>query len=77
MEFFRFIFSSFWIWLGFTTIICIIGYYLVELVKSLRHKRTVNVYEFQDVRGRHVEIIAASDDDVKKVLDGQEVERDG
>lgn len=30
MEFFRFIFSSFWIWLGFTTIICIIGYYLVE-----------------------------------------------
>lgn len=43
MEFLRFIFSSFWVWLGFIILVCVVGYELVELVKTCKRSRKVSV----------------------------------
>lgn len=62
MEFIRFIFSSFWIWLGFVTLVAVMLKYLVDLVKAIRSKRNIKVYNFGD--RQTVEIENATDKDV-------------
>lgn len=36
MEFLRFIFSSFWVWLGFVVLVAAAGGAVVEIVKAIR-----------------------------------------
>lgn len=48
MEFWRFIFSSFWIWLGFTFLVATVLKYLVDAIKALRNARTIKIYRFED-----------------------------
>lgn len=35
MDALRFIFSSFWIWLGFTTLVAVVLKYLVDAIKAI------------------------------------------
>ncbi len=44
MEFLRFIFSSFWVWLGFMLMISTIGGGVIELVKTCKRNRKVTAY---------------------------------
>jgi hypothetical protein len=48
MEFLRFVFSSPWIWLGFTILVCCILKYVVDLVNALRAKRKVHTFKTND-----------------------------
>ena len=48
MDALRFIFSSFWIWLGFTTLVAVVLKYLVDLVSALRAKRKVHTFKTSD-----------------------------
>ncbi len=43
MEFLRFIFSSFWVWLGFLILVSMIGSGVIELVKACKRNRKVTV----------------------------------
>ena len=44
MEFLRFIFSGFWVWLGFIILLSLIGGGMVELVKTCKHSRKITGY---------------------------------
>ena len=44
MEFLRFIFSSFWVWLGFVVLVA-----AAEIVKAIRPARKIAVYRTGDV----------------------------
>lgn len=43
MEFLRFIFSSFWVWLGFMLLVSMVGGGVIELVKACKRGRKVTV----------------------------------
>ena len=43
MDALRFIFSSFWIWLGFTTLVAVVLKYLVDAIKAIRNTRNVEI----------------------------------
>ena len=43
MDALRFIFSSFWIWLGFTTLVAVVLKYLVDAIKAIRNTRNVKI----------------------------------
>ena len=55
MDALRFIFSSFWIWLGFTTLVAVVLKYLVDAIKAIRNTRNVKIYTFEN-GNRTVEI---------------------
>mgnify|MGYP007076294184 CR=1 FL=1 len=59
MDALRFIFSSFWIWLGFTTLVAVVLKYLVDAIKAIRNTRNVKIYTFEN-GNRTVEIENAS-----------------
>lgn len=44
MEFLRFIFSSFWVWLGFIILLSMVGGGIIELVKACKRNRKVSGY---------------------------------
>ena len=43
MEFLRFVFSSFWVWLGFIILVSVAGSGVIELVRACRRDRKVTV----------------------------------
>lgn len=45
----RFIFSSFWVWLGFVVLVAAAGGAVVEIVKAIRPARKIAVYRTGDV----------------------------
>lgn len=49
MEFMRFVFSSFWVWLGFVVLIVAAGESVAAVVKEFRQKRKIAVYRAGDV----------------------------
>lgn len=63
MDALRFIFSSFWIWLGFTTLVAVVLKYLVDAIKAIRNTRNVKIYTFEN-GNRTVEIENATKADV-------------
>ncbi len=66
MEFIRFIFSSFWVWLGFFILVSMIGGGLIELVKACKRGRKVKAYQ---IGGRwNIEIENASGEDASQVM---------
>lgn len=48
MDALRFIFLSFWIWLGFTTLVAVVLKYLVDAIKAIRNTRNVKIYTFEN-----------------------------
>lgn len=71
MEFLRFIFSSAWIWLGFTVLVCCVLKYAVDLVKAVRAKRKVQLFKKDGMWQMLIE--NASFDDVEAALVRQEL----
>lgn len=67
MDALRFIFSSFWIWLGFTTLVAVVLKYLVDAIKAIRNTRNVKIYTFEN-GSRTVEIENATKADVADAI---------
>lgn len=67
MDALRFIFSSFWIWLGFTTMVAVVLKYLADAIESICRGRKVKIYNFEN--GYHtVEIENASLADIEAII---------
>lgn len=67
MDALRFIFSSFWVWLGFATLVLIVAGGLGYVIKALRSSREITIHE-EGVGRRTVEIKNASGADVDAVI---------
>lgn len=67
MDALRFIFSSFWIWLGFTTLVAVVLKYLVDAIKALRTARVVRIYRFDNGQQK-IEIENATNKDVADAI---------
>lgn len=67
MDALRFIFSSFWIWLGFTTLVAVVLKHLVDAIKAIRNTRNVKIYTFEN-GNRTVEIENATKADVADAI---------
>lgn len=67
MDALRFIFSSFWIWLGFTTLVAVVLKYLVDAIKAIRNTRNVKIYTLEN-GNRTVEIENATKADVADAI---------
>ena len=67
MDALRFIFSSFWIWLGFTTLVAVVLNYLVDEIKAIRNTPNVKIYTFENCN-RTVEIENATKADVADAI---------
>jgi hypothetical protein len=67
MDALRFIFSSFWIWLGFTTLVAVVLKYLVDAIKAIRNTRNVKICTFEN-GNRTVEIENATKADVADAI---------
>lgn len=74
MEFIRFIFSSFWVWLGFLVLIGAAGEAVSSVVKAAKQNRKVAVYRVGDVK--RVEIENATRGDVSAALKKEPNERE-
>lgn len=66
MEFWRFIFSSFWVWLGFVILVSMIGGGVIELVKACRRNRKVTVVRMG--RSIHTTIENATKDEAQNAV---------
>lgn len=66
MEFLRFIFSSFWVWLGFVILVSMTGGGVIELVKACKRNRKVTAYRIGD--RWHVEVENATKDEAKSIM---------
>ena len=70
MEFLRFIFSSFWVWLGFVVLVAAAGGAVVEIVKAIRPARKIAVYRTGDVVRVEVEGAGRGEDVYKRQQKG-------
>jgi len=66
MEFLRFIFSSFWVWLGFMILVSMVGGGMIELVKACKRGRKVTAYRID--KRWHVEVENATKDEAKSIM---------
>ncbi len=67
IEVLQFIFSSFWIWLGFPTMVAVVLKYLADAIESICRGRKVKIYNFEN--GYHtVEIENASLADIEAII---------
>jgi 3-deoxy-D-manno-octulosonate 8-phosphate phosphatase KdsC-like HAD superfamily phosphatase len=61
MEFLQFIFSSFWVWLGFILLVLADGDVLVDLVEAFRPEKKKEIKKFAVDDGTTVRVVEASD----------------
>ena len=64
VEFLRFIFSSFWVWLGFAVLVYIVMYGLKEIIKACQKVKAICVYE--GPTGRSVEVRNIDEDKIQQ-----------
>lgn len=65
MDLLRFVFSNFWIWLGFTIMISLIVGGMIGLVKACKpEKRRLETFRSRDIL--RVDIVGASDEEIKE-----------
>lgn len=55
MEFLQFVFSSFWVWLGFVVLIAAAGEAVAGIIKAIHPARKIAVYRTGDVARVEVE----------------------
>lgn len=67
----EFIFSSFWIWLGFIVATLCLFSGVVDIIKAFHPTRKVRITYYDDTHTHVVEIINATPKDVDKALVGQ------
>ena len=75
MEFLRFIFSSFWVWLGFVILVSMTGGGVIELVKACRRNRKVTVVRMG--RSIHTTIENATKDEAQNAVISEAYAPDG
>lgn len=69
----HFIFSSFWVWLGFTTLVAVVLNYLVDAIEAIRRGRKVKIYNFEN--GYYtVEIENASLADIEAIIEAKKLD---
>lgn len=80
MEFLQFVFSSFWVWLGFVIMLLMIGGGLIELVKACKRGRKITVV--RTGKSVHTTIENATKEEAKNAVltadykpDGEEEEQ--
>lgn len=73
MDALRFIFSSFWIWLGFTTLVAVVLKYLVNAIEAICRGRKVKIYNFEN-GNRTVEIENASLDGIEEIIKARKLD---
>ena len=66
MEFIRFIFSSFWTWVGFLILIGAVGEAVASIVKAAHTPRKIEAYRI-DSRW-HVQIAGAHRGDISEIM---------
>lgn len=66
MEFLRFIFSSFWVWLGFVVLVTAAGETVAEIIKAIRPARKITVYRVGE--SVCVEVEGASRGDIQMAV---------
>lgn len=66
MEFVRFIFSSFWVWMGFIILVSMIGGGVIELVKTCKRNRKITSYRID--KRWHIMVEDASAADVQQTI---------
>jgi len=66
VEFIRFIFSSFWIWLGFTLAAALILNQTAELIKAIRPTKHIDAYRIGD--RWHFQIERADKKDIEMMM---------
>lgn len=72
-EILQFIFSSFWIWLGFSTLVSVVLKYLVDAIEAVCRGRKVKIYNFEN--GYHtVEIENASLADIEAIIEAKKLD---
>ena len=72
-EILQFIFSSFWIWLGFSTLVAVVLKYLVDAIEAVCRARKVKIYNFEN--GYHtVEIENASLADIEAIIEAKKLD---
>lgn len=72
-EILQFIFSSFWIWLGFSTLVAVVLKYLVDAIEAVCRGRKVKIYNFKN--GYHtVEIENASLADIEAIIEAKKLD---
>lgn len=66
MELIRFIFSGFWVWLGFVILVSLVGGGVIELVRACKRGREVTAYRLGE--RWHVTVKNASAADVQNMV---------
>ena len=66
MEILRFIFSRFWVWLGFVILVCAVGSEIAGIAKARKRKRTITSYSVDD--RSIITITDASDEEVRQAM---------
>ena len=66
MAFLRFIFSSFWVWLGFVVLVCVVGGVVVTVVKTCKHSRKITTYRVGE--RWYITVEEASKEDVEQAI---------
>ena len=62
----QFIFSSFWVWLGFAILVCTVGGVVVEVVKTCKRSRKITAYRIGE--RWHITIEDASKGDAEQAI---------
>lgn len=70
MQFIQFIFSGFWVWLGFVVLAVLIGNCIVDAIKAARVPKKVTAYRAGD--RLHIELTGANlEKELRAILDGK------
>lgn len=67
MRLIEFIFSGFWVWLGFVVLVSLVGKYAVDTIKAARVPKKVTAYRAGD--RLHIELSGARlDREIKAIM---------
>lgn len=70
MQFIQFIFSCFWVWLGFVILAVLIGKCIVDAIKAARVPKKVTAYRAGD--RLHIELTGANlEKELRAILDSK------
>ena len=73
MECIKFLFSSFWVWLGFLILAATACYYIIEAIKAFRVPKKLEAYKIGE--RWHIEIVGTKlADELKAFMDSAETE---
>lgn len=66
MNLITFVFSGFWVWLGFVILVGLVLQQVVEMIKAIRTQKQVEAYRIGE--RWHFKVTGASKADIKKMM---------